>query len=109
MPNVGKVILDVSFGGSFFAIISSKQFGLKVDISNIDKLVEVATATLKAVNDQVVVQHPEKTHIKTIDIVEIYDEPTHPEATLKNVVIWAGGSIDRSPCGIGTSAKMATL
>lgn len=109
VPGIGKITLDVAFGGSFFAIVDSKQFGLRVDIKDIDKLIVAATATLKAVNEQVRVQHPEKEHIKTIDIVEIYDEPTHPEATLKNVVIWAGGSIDRSPCGTGTSAKMATL
>lgn len=109
VPDIGKIVLDVSFGGSFFAIVNSNQFGLKVDINDIDKLVNAATATLKAVNEQVEVQHPQLAHIKTIDIVEIYDEPTHPEATMKNVVIWAGGSIDRSPCGTGTSAKMATL
>ncbi|MHC1720309.1 MAG: proline racemase [Clostridiaceae bacterium] len=110
VPGVGKIILDVSFGGSFFAIVNVKQFGLKVCIDNLDELVPKALATLNAVNKQVKVQHPEKTHIKTIDIIEVYDEqPTNPEATMKNVVIWGQGSIDRSPCGTGTSAKMATL
>jgi len=53
VQNLGEITLDVSFGGSFFAIVNSKQFGLKVDINNIDKLINAANATLKAVNEQV--------------------------------------------------------
>ena len=61
------------------------------------------------INETIEIQHPELSHIKTVDLVEIYDEPTHPEATYKNVVIFGQGQVDRSPCGTGTSAKLATL
>ncbi|MGL4999957.1 MAG: proline racemase family protein, partial [Cetobacterium sp.] len=64
---------------------------------------------LKAVNEQIKVEHPELKHIKTIDLVEIYGEPKNPTSTLQNVVVFGEGQVDRSPCGTGTSAKMATL
>ncbi|MCK9907455.1 proline racemase family protein, partial [Frankia sp. Cpl3] len=41
--------------------------------------------------------------------VEFYTDPTHPEAHLKNTVVVPPGGIDRSPCGTGTSAKLATM
>ena len=61
------------------------------------------------INETIEIQHPELAHIKTVDLVEVYDEPTHPEANYKNVVIFGQGQVDRSPCGTGTSAKLATL
>jgi len=64
---------------------------------------------MHAVNEQIEVQHPTLSHIKSVDLVEIYDEPTHPDANYKNVVVFGEGQLDRSPCGTGTSAKMATL
>lgn len=109
VPDVGKLIADISFGGSFFVIVDAKQLGLKVDRKNIAQLLKIGVAIKKAANEQITVQHPEMSHIHTIDCVEIYDDPTHPEAVLKNVVVYGDGKFDRSPCGTGTSAKMATL
>lgn len=109
VPDIGQVKLDVAFGGSFFAIVHAPQLGLKIEPQNSTKLTEVGLKIRDAVNAQVEMQHPELSHIKTCDLVEIYDAPTHPEATYKNVVIFGQGQVDRSPCGTGTSAKLATL
>lgn len=109
LEGVGKVKFDISFGGSFFAIISADQLGLKVCPENASKLKVLALKLRDLVNEKVEIQHPTLTHIKTVDLVEIYDQPTHPEATYKNVVVFGEGNIDRSPCGTGTSAKLATL
>ncbi|RBP46841.1 proline racemase [Garciella nitratireducens] len=109
VPGIGKVTLDISFGGSFFAILSAKQLGLKIVPENASKLKELGIMIRNIVNEQIEIQHPTLKHIKTVDLVEIYDDPTHPEATYKNVVVFGEGQIDRSPCGTGTSAKMATL
>lgn len=109
VPEIGKVILDISFGGSFFAIVSAKQLGLKVVPENASKLKDIGLIIRDIVNERVQIQHPTLSHIKIVDLVEIYDEPTHPEATYKNVVVFGEGQVDRSPCGTGTSAKMATL
>lgn len=109
VEGVGKVKLDISFGGSFFAILSADQLGVTVSPENASILKDYGLKIRDAVNAQVEIQHPTLEHIKTVDLVEIYDKPTHPEATYKNVVVFGDGNIDRSPCGTGTSAKLATL
>lgn len=109
LDGIGEVTLDISFGGSFFAIIKASELGLKVAPENTSKLVPLALKLRDAVNEQIEIQHPTLAHIKTVDLVEIYDDPTHPEATYKNVVIFGQGQVDRSPCGTGTCAKLATL
>lgn len=109
VPEIGKVTLDISFGGSFFAIVHAKELGLKVEPKYSQQLLEVGLKIRDIVNKTVEIKHPELSHINTVDLVEIYDEPTHPEADYKNVVIFGQGQVDRSPCGTGTSAKLATL
>lgn len=104
-----EIVFDISFGGSFFAIVHAKQLGLEIKPENTSRLTEVALKLRDIINQEIEIQHPELAHIKTVDLVEIYDEPTHPEATYKNVVIFGQGQVDRSPCGTGTSAKLATL
>jgi proline racemase len=109
VPEIGEITLDIAFGGSFFAIVDAKQLGIKITPENATKLKDIGLKIRDIVNKEIKVQHPTLDHIKTVDLVEIYDEPTNPEATLKNVVVFGEGQIDRSPCGTGTSAKMATL
>ncbi|WMJ78174.1 MULTISPECIES: proline racemase [unclassified Sedimentibacter] len=109
VPEIGEIILDISFGGSFFAILNAKQLGLEIIPANADKLKNIGMVIRDVVNKEIKVQHPTLPHINTVDLVEIYDEPTNPEATYKNVVVFGDGQVDRSPCGTGTSAKMATL
>lgn len=109
VPDLGKITFDISFGGSFFAIVDAKQIGLKVKPENASKLSEMGLKIRDIINETIEMQHPELAHIKTVDLVEIYDEPTHPEANYKNVVIFGQGQVDRSPCGTGTCAKLATL
>ena len=109
VPGLGKIKMDISFGGSFFALVDVKELGLKVCPQNVDQLVKAGMAIRDAANEQIHIEHPELKHITTIDLVEIYDQPTHPEAHYKNVVIFGDGQADRSPCGTGTSAKMAAL
>ena len=109
VEGVGHVKFDISFGGSFFCIISADQLGLEVKPENASKLKEAGLKIRDAINANIEIQHPTLEHIKTVDLVEIYDKPSHPEATYKNVVVFGDGNIDRSPCGTGTSAKLATL
>ncbi len=104
-----EITFDISFGGSFFAIVNAKQLGLEIKPENTTALTDIALKLRDVINAEIEIQHPTLAHIKTVDLVEIFDEPTHPEATYKNVVIFGQGQVDRSPCGTGTSAKMATL
>ena len=109
VPDLGQIKLDVSFGGSFFAILPIKEVNEKIEPKNSEKLAEVGMKILKAANEQIKVQHPTMPYINTIDLVEMYGEPKSKDATMQNVVVFGDGQVDRSPCGTGTSAKMATL
>lgn len=109
VPDLGEIKLDVSFGGSFFAILPVAEINEKIDPSNAGQLADAGMKILKAANEQIKVQHPTMPYIKTIDLVEMYGDPKSPDATKQNVVVFGDGQVDRSPCGTGTSAKLATL
>ncbi len=109
VPDLGKIPVDISFGGSFFALVNGQNLGIKVDIDNIDELVKYGLIIRDIINDKIPVVHPINPFIDRVDLVEIYDKPSSKEANLKNVVIFGAGQVDRSPCGTGTSAKLASL
>lgn len=108
VPGYGKVTLDVSFGGSFFAIIKATELGLDICPENAAKLIKAGMAVIHAANEQISVQHPEMPYIKNIDLCEIYGPAKSADADMQNITIF-DNQIDRSPCGTGTSAKVATL
>ncbi|SFB40874.1 proline racemase [Clostridium frigidicarnis] len=109
VPEIGKVKLDIAFGGSFFAIVKASALGIDIDPKNSTKLTQVGLQIRDIINSTIKIQHPTLPHIKTVDLVEIYGPAKSPEATFQNVVVFGEGQLDRSPCGTGTSAKMATL
>lgn len=109
LPNVGKVTFDISFGGSFFAIIKDSELKVEIDPKNANIISERAMKLKEIINKEVPVMHPIEQHINTVDLIEIYGEPKTKEANYQNVVVFGNGQLDRSPCGTGTSAKMATL
>ena len=111
VSGIGEVIADIAFGGSFFAIVDSQQPSLELDIScnNAEKIKDIGMKIRDAVNKKIIVSHPNLHYINTVDLVEIYGPPKHKGANLQNVVVFGSGQIDRSPCGTGTSAKLAAL
>lgn len=109
VEGLGTITFDISFGGSFFVIIHASELGLEIKPEFASKISEIGMTVLNKVNETIKMEHPTLSHIKTADLIEIYDKPTHPDATHKNVVVFGDGQIDRSPCGTGTSAKVATL
>ena len=109
IPGYGKIHVDVAFGGSFFAIVKASELGIKVQKEKSYELMDVGLKIREEINKKVKVYHPERPHIKEIEITEISDDPVHKDADVRNVVIFGERSFDRSPCGTGTCAKMATL
>ena len=79
------------------------------DPKNISRLIFLGMILREELNKNIKVIHPENKYINSIDLIEIYDLPTDSEANLKNCVIFGKGQVDRSPCGTGTSAKLAVL
>ncbi len=121
VPHLGSVTVDVAYGGMFYVIASAEAFGLRLtpdegaDIARITEMVKAAA------NEQLPVVHPEQPGFTGITIGQL-SGPAHDSAnSMRNVVTvstgvldwerpatWTG-AIDRSPCGTGTSARMATL
>ncbi|MFD0697421.1 proline racemase family protein [Paenibacillus sp. GCM10027628] len=106
---LGSVFCDIAYGGNFYAITDARVLGLELTPSNADTIVEMAVNLRKAINRSIEVVHPEAPYIKGLTHVEFYTDPTHPDAHVKNTVIVPPGGIDRSPCGTGTSAKLAVM
>lgn len=109
VPELGRITVDVSFAGGFFVIISADQVGLPLVPENAPTLARWGMAAIEAGNQQLKLQHPTRTYINTVDVAEFYDPTDHPQARGKNFVVLGEGHVDRSPCGTGTSAKMALL
>lgn len=110
LPGFGTVIVDVAFGGNFFVIVDSAQLNIQsIDPAHTHELIQVGIAVRAAANRQIAVQHPVKTHIRTIDICMITAPPSGPHADARNIVILGEAQSDRSPCGTGTCARMAVL
>lgn len=98
VPGIGTVCGDVAWGGNWFYLI--EEHGQDLNPSNVEQLTEFAWKVRQAVNAQ---RFPE------IDHVELFGPPSSPEAHSRNFVLCPGKAYDRSPCGTGTSAKLACL
>ncbi|QAA34528.1 proline racemase family protein [Clostridium manihotivorum] len=104
----GIVTVDISFGGSFFALVDSEKLGISIEQRNLSVLTDLGMKLIRKINESVQITHP-YLDITKVDLVEFYGKPDNPKADLKNVVIFGEAQVDRSPCGTGTSAKLAYL
>ena len=110
VPTLGKVKLDVAFGGDlFYAILPAESVGLEITPERVDDIISRGTKIWEAVSEQVAAQHPEIPEMKGFSGVIFSCPPTNSATTLKSANVMPPGFIDRSPCGTGTCAKMAVL
>jgi 4-hydroxyproline epimerase len=93
-----KVIGDVAWGGNTFFLVRDCPITISAD--HLEELATFTKAVMRAANEQ---GYPAVNH------VEVFGPPDHPDAHSKNYVLCPGGEYDRSPCGTGTSAKLACL
>ena len=108
LEEYGTVPFDIAFGGSFFALVDSEKVGLALRQENLKQLTDFGMRLREKINRTLPIRHP-YLNITTVDLVEIYGPADNPAADRKNVVIFGNAQADRSPCGTGTSAKLATL
>jgi proline racemase len=114
VPGLGRITVDISFAGGFFAMVSADEVGLALTPENGPELARLGMLIIEASNQQLKVQHPTRPYINTIDVAEFYGPAGHTQErgtcpAGKNAVIYGEAHVDRSPCGTGTSAKMALL
>lgn len=98
VPGLGKITGDVAWGGNWFYLIANHY--QQLTLANADALTDYCWRVRQAVNTQ---GCPE------VDHVELFGPPTLPGANSRNFVQCPGKAYDRSPCGTGTSAKLACL
>jgi 4-hydroxyproline epimerase len=94
----GNVSGDIAWGGNWFFLVS--DHGLDLTLQNIPQLIQASLAIREAVNAS---GYPE------VDHIELFAPPHNPSNHSRNFVLCPGGEYDRSPCGTGTSAKLACL
>ncbi|PWV97150.1 4-hydroxyproline epimerase [Hoeflea marina] len=106
-PGLGDLIVDVAYGGNFYAIVDAQDnFRDMADMTAGD-LVRLSPALRDALNRDHTFVHPEKPEIRGLSHILWTGAPTRPEASARNAVFYGDKAIDRSPCGTGTSARMA--
>jgi 4-hydroxyproline epimerase len=103
VPGLGGVVGDVAYGGNWFFLVRDEIE--RVDPGNHEKLRAATLAIQAALAGQGVTGGGGE----AVDHVIVYGPPTRPDADSRNYVLCPGGAYDRSPCGTGTSAKMASL
>ncbi|MFP5298044.1 MAG: proline racemase family protein [Actinomycetota bacterium] len=107
----GDVEVDISFGGAFYAQVEASAFGLTVDKGSLPDLIRLGREIKHSIEAQrEVVDHLEP-ELRDIYGVIFFDRLPDEDGCLvqKNVAIFADGEVDRSPCGSGTSARLALL
>ena len=105
-----EITYDISFGGSFFALIDAEQPSIATSVGpkSVPFFQDLGMKVIENVNREVKIQHPEL-DITSVDLAEFYCHTDTPGCDRRNVVIFGDHMADRSPCGTGTSAKLATL
>jgi len=109
VPGLGLIKVDIAYGGNFHAILPAKSAGLEITPECANDIITWGTKIWDAVNERITIHHPEKPEIDCVNYVQFSTPATHLQATIKNAVVVPPGGLDRSPCGTGTSAKMAVL
>jgi len=108
VDGMGAVAYDMAFGGNFYAIVDAASAGLEVDPARADDLVARGAAVMDAINVAERPVHPEDERISGCHHV-IFHAPGRDGADARAATSIHPGWLDRSPCGTGTSARMAQL
>lgn len=108
-PELGIVECEIAYGGNFYGIVDARKIGLDLSVENATTIINTGIRLRNAINEKEEVVHPEFSFIHGLTHMEFYTNPENELANLKNTVVVPPGGIDRSPCGTGTSAKVATL
>jgi 4-hydroxyproline epimerase len=98
VPGIGRIAGDIAWGGNWFFLV--QDHGQALDVANVDALLSFSKRLRIALN---AAGHPE------VDHVELFGAAQSANAHSRNFVLCPGGAYDRSPCGTGTSAKLACL
>jgi proline racemase len=115
VPGIGPLVVDVAFGGNHYALVPADRLGIPLEPAREQDLIRAGMAVVAAADAQVAPVHPEDARIRGIEHLVITapgDDGAHPSSGPvdgRSATVIHPGWIDRSPCGTGTSARMALL
>ena len=102
---------DVSFGGAFYANVDVAPLGLTVEPENFERFISLGRAIKTEIEEKHDIVHPVEPELRDVYGVIFFEHLGKTEGHLRqrNVTVFADGEVDRSPCGTGTSARLAVL
>ena len=106
-PELGKLKVDVSYGGNFYAIVDVQENFPGLEHFSADQLIAWSRIIRKSLNENHSFVHPENESINGLSHLLWTGAVIDPTSTARNAVFYGDKAIDRSPCGTGTSARMA--
>ena len=106
-PELGELVIDVSYGGNFYAIVDVQKNFKGLENYAADKLILWARELRKRINEKYEFVHPEDPTINGCSHILWTGAVLDKTSTARNAVFYGDKAIDRSPCGTGTSARMA--
>ncbi|SFE62361.1 proline racemase [Paenibacillus algorifonticola] len=109
VEGIGEISVDIAYGGNFYGLVDARPLHLPLVPNRASEIVRLAIKIRDAINQSIEVVHPEIAVIRGLTHIEFYSDPVSPAAHCRNTVVVPPGGIDRSPCGTGTSAKVAVL
>jgi proline racemase len=105
----GDLTVDIAFGGAFYATVSASAARLEVKPADLPSLIELGREIKHAVEGRYEIVHPDEPELQDVyGVIFFADEGGQP-LVQRNVAVFADGEVDRSPCGSGTSARLAVL
>jgi 4-hydroxyproline epimerase len=109
VPGFGPLTLDVAYGGNYYAIVEPQGAYTGLDDLGASRLVELSRMIRELVREKFEPVHPLEPSIRGVSHVLWADKPSAEDADGRNAVFYGERAIDRSPCGTGTSARLAHL
>ncbi|WP_338870686.1 4-hydroxyproline epimerase [Spirosoma sp. SC4-14] len=106
-PDLGSLTVDVAYGGNFYAIVDPQPNFPGLEHYKAEQLIAWARVMRQRMNEQYTFVHPENPTINGLSHILWTGEPLDPTSTARNAVFYGDKAIDRSPCGTGTSARLA--
>jgi 4-hydroxyproline epimerase len=106
-PGLGELVFDVAYGGNFYAIIDVQENFKGLEYFSAGALIEMARVLRQNINQQYTFVHPDDETINGCSHILWTGAVLDEHATARNAVFYGDKAIDRSPCGTGTSARMA--
>ncbi len=107
VPGLGVLTLDVAYGGNFYAIIEPQEVFRGLEHMEPSQVLRLSPIVRRVFGEKFTFTHPDKPEINGLSHVMWTGKPTRPDSSARNAVFYGDKAIDRSPCGTGTSARMA--